>query len=262
MSEALSRPFEPGTTYPQTLWGFGGLHGGLALALATDAMARDLSSSDGDAPVPTLRRVSGHFLRPIRSSVDISTDTIRHGRSATVARAELRSGGHPAVTATATFGQSAVAVEPLAPPKPDVSSIEASEPLQIPAGFVPFTDHVEIRAATPSRPYGGGASAELTAWIRLIDDDTPIDLARLIVMVDALAPSYAAQLTDVLVAPTVELAVTSGDGLASTTSPWVLVEARTPGLSADGWIDERIEAWAPDGTHLGSAQQLRLLATL
>jgi hypothetical protein len=39
----------------------------------------------------------------------------------------------------------------------------------------------------------------------------------------------------------------------------VLLHARTRAASGDGWIDEEIHAWGPDGTHLGSAQQLRLI---
>ena len=76
---------------------------------------------------------------------------------------------------------------------------------------------------------------------------------------DALPPSYAAILSALAPIPTVELTVRPGQSLARASSPWVLLHARTRAASADGWIDEEIHAWGPDGAHLGSAQQLRLM---
>jgi hypothetical protein len=76
---------------------------------------------------------------------------------------------------------------------------------------------------------------------------------------DALAPSYAAILSALAPIPTVELTVRPSENLPRASSPWVLLQARTRAASADGWIDEEIQAWGPDGAHLGSAQQLRLI---
>ena len=39
----------------------------------------------------------------------------------------------------------------------------------------------------------------------------------------------------------------------------VLVRAVTRSASADGWMDEQIDVWGIDGTHLASALQLRLV---
>lgn len=126
------------------------------------------------------------------------------------------------------------------------------------AAFVPFARHTQIRPASGERPFAGGSTPELLAWIRLVGDDEPPDAHRLIVLLDALAPSYAAVLDTPAPIPTIELTVRPGDGLAGNTSPWVLVRATTV-ATAGGWIDERLDGWATDGTHLGSAQQLRLL---
>ena len=57
------------------------------------------------------------------------------------------------------------------------------------------------------RPYAGGPRPVLTAWLRLTDDDQPPDIFRLIMLMDALAPSYAAVLTTLQAIPTVELTV-------------------------------------------------------
>jgi hypothetical protein len=39
----------------------------------------------------------------------------------------------------------------------------------------------------------------------------------------------------------------------------VLIRAVTRSASTDGWIDEHIDVWGIDGTHLASALQLRLV---
>ena len=41
----------------------------------------------------------------------------------------------------------------------------------------------------------GGPTPELVAWIRLVADDEPPDELRMITLIDALAPSYAAVMT-------------------------------------------------------------------
>jgi len=79
----------------------------------------------------------------------------------------------------------------------------------------------------------------------------------MIMLMDALAPSYAAILTAPQPIPMVELTVRCADGLAGTTSPWILLRASTTWASADGWLNEHIDAWDPAGTHLASAGQLR-----
>lgn len=78
-------------------------------------------------------------------------------------------------------------------------------------------------------------------------------MARLVVLMDALAPSASA----VLHAPVLMPTVTPSPALAEASSPWVLLRARTSLWSAAGWMQERIDAWSPTGTHLGSAEQLR-----
>jgi hypothetical protein len=118
---------------------------------------------------------------------------------------------------------------------------------------------MQIRPVGPNRPYAGGSEPELTAWIRLVEDDQPPDLLRFVLLLDGLAPSYAVMLTSLALIPTVELTVRPAAALATVTSPWVLLRARTRAAGADGWSDEEIQAWGPDGGYLGSAQQLRMI---
>jgi hypothetical protein len=110
-----------------------------------------------------------------------------------------------------------------------------------------------------ARPYAGGDDPELLAWIRFVEDDDPPDVLRLVTLADALAPSYAAVLIEPLVLPTLQLEVRPTAAAGATTSPWVLIRARSTSVTADGWVDERIDLWSPDGRHLAAANQSRLM---
>nr|WP_275563840.1 acyl-CoA thioesterase domain-containing protein [Streptomyces sudanensis] len=129
----------------------------------------------------------------------------------------------------------------------------------MPPEFVPISVSMEIRPVGTARPYAGGPDPELVAWVRLLEDDAPPDVFRFVFLMDALAPSYAAVLSELVLVPTVELTVRPGAGLAGASSPWVLLRARTLAATPGGWVDEQIDAWGPDGTHLGTAHQLRVV---
>lgn len=236
---------------PQDLWGFGGLHGGMALALLTNAM-------HARVPGANLRGVTGQFHRPLRDPFAVDVAAVRSGRTVKSLRAMAIARDTVHVSATATFS------EPLgppsgniAPPAPSVPPPGECERFTIPTEFVPFARHTEIRPVGSARPFAGGAEPELTAWLRLVGDDTPVDTARLVVLMDSLAPSYAALLTQPVLIPTIELSVWPAAGVATASSPWILLRARTRSASG-GWIDEQLDAWARDGDYLGAGHQLRL----
>lgn len=239
---------------PQHLHGFGGLHGGLALARLTATMAA------GTTPAGTLRAASGHFHRPLRDRFTPTTYLRRSGsRASTVAADAVDRNGDVLLSATAVFGPpgdvGTIVPGPGIPP--GAADPHAWDVFAIPTEFVPVAAATEIRPVGPDRPYTGGDRAELTAWVRMVDDETPPDPLRLIFLLDSLAPSFAAVLTEPRPVPTVELSVRP-QPRSRPTSPWVLLRAGT--LAAqDGWIDEHIDAWDVDGTHLGSARQLRIV---
>ncbi|MBT2383954.1 thioesterase family protein [Streptomyces sp. ISL-11] len=237
------------------LHGFGGFHGGLTLALMASAM-------QGAAPGIPLQSATARFHRPIGDDFTLETSLIRAGRSVTTlgARAVTAKGIH--VEGQAIFGslkpadwQTFAPVAPVAPPP------QECEIFAIPPEFVAISTYLEIRPVGTSRPYAGGAEPELVAWIRLLEDEEPPDALRFVFLMDSLAPSYAAVLSTLALVPTVELTVRPSENLARAASPWILLRARTRAASADGWVDEQIDAWGPDGSHLGSAQQLRVVRT-
>ncbi|MDY7101615.1 MAG: thioesterase family protein [Actinomycetota bacterium] len=241
------------------LWGFGGVHGGLALALVTREMTQAL-------PDRRLRTVGGHFLAAIRRPATIETSVLRRGRQASAVRGEVHDDRGTRLVATALFGRARSdgderthAAAPHAPAMPSAPPPDALDRYLVPPEFAPFTVHLDIRPVGDARPFAGGDDPELVAWIRMVEDDEPPDLLRLITLTDALAPSYAAVLAQPQMLPTLALEVRPTAPPGATSSPWVLLRARSVSATADGWVDERIDLWSPDGIHLASADQTRLL---
>ncbi|MGB0111827.1 MAG: thioesterase family protein [Ilumatobacteraceae bacterium] len=249
-SQLLDQPFAAHTPIPEQLWGFGGVHGGLALAIVTNSMI-----SGTDRPV---RSVTGQFLRPTRAEIVVAVDPDdeRVGRVTQVRSGSVWSGDQRSIRAVSVLGTHSRDAASMAPAMPSVPRPEDCAVYDVP---VPFGRSIELRPTDDARPYAGRSDAVLTAWIRLRDDDTPIDLARLIMLSDALAPSYSATVTEMLVVPTVELNLRPSAALAGADSPWLLVHATTTSVSSDGWVAEHIDTFSPSGAHLGAADQLRVI---
>lgn len=232
------------------LWGFGGLHGGLTLALLAERMQQA-------APARQLRSLAAQYHRPIRRPFEIGTTVVRAGRTLTAVGAEASVEGRASVTASGTWASLDRSLPSALSPAPDAPRPPDCPIFTIPPEFVPFAVHTEIRPVGPNRPFAGCERPELTAWIRLLDDDRPPDLPRLLVLMDSLAPSYAAVLREPVPIPTIEYTVRPA-GTGGEPSPWILLHARTRHVS-DGWVDELIDAWDLGGTHLAAASQLRLV---
>jgi hypothetical protein len=234
------------------LRGFGGLHGGLVLSLMVSAMAQRI-------PDPSLRSVTGRYYRPVSGEFGIETEVVRNGRSSATVSAWASGERGVHVEATGVFGPAGTSRWPaIAPRPPAAPPPQDCDEFAIPPEFVPIAAHMQIRPVGPNRPYAGGDDPELTAWIRLTEDDLPPGLLRFILLMDGLAPAYAAVLSDLVLIPTVEFTVRPAAALAKAASPWVLLRARTVAAGSDGWNEEQVQAWDLDGGYLGSAQQLRM----
>lgn len=236
-----------------SFWGFGGIHGGLSLALLTSAMRRQARGR-------LLRSASAQFKRPLREQFEIEVSDEGGGRTASWFSARAMANGAAAVVAQAIFTErGSVETVSASPSKPWAPSPAECPVFTVPPEFVPFSRRIEIRPVGPARPFIGDREPELMAWLRLLDDDVPPDDVRLIVLMDSLAPAYAAVLHAPAPMPTVTYSVTFGAGLADTGSPWILLRTRANVASRDGWVGERLDAWGPDGQHLGAGEQLRVL---
>lgn len=239
-------PIDP----PAHLQGFGGLHGGVTLALLAKA-----ARGGGDDGV--MRSATARFHRPVSQAFTMTITRPRRGRACVDA---LSHGGDSSLVASASLVIAPVKTQRLPRVGPDCPSVPPHSECKrfaVPAGLVPIGQFLEVRPTDDRRPYADGDRPVLTAWLRLTEDDEPPDPYRMIMLMDALAPSYAAILTALQPIPTVELTVRCADGLPRATSPWILLRASTTWASADGWLGEHIDAWDPAGTHLASADQLR-----
>jgi hypothetical protein len=236
---------------PSFAWGFGGLHGGLALSLVA-------SSAQRKVPDHALRSITGQFHQPIPETFTIESRSVRIGRS--VGAVELTGRGVAGIclTATAILGSDQAPVAPIyAPDPPDVPGPQLLPQLHGIDDWVPVLSQVEVRPVGPVGPYAGTADPVMTAWMRLKHREAPVNPCSVIFFLDALPPSYTAVLTQRRPVPTIECSVHLTS--RGPTSPWVLVRSRTVQASEGGWVTESIDAWDPDGTHLGAAHQLRLV---
>ncbi len=234
--------------------GFKGLHGGLATALMVRRMR---------AVVPADRQllsIGARFVKPVDGPIAVQADTVRSGSSTTLVAATLSTGGTPGVLAEALYGRRAPRDLRIFTPQPPVgpTALDEAETFAIPAEFVPIAQKMQIRPATPELPYSGAERPELCAWARLTDD-VPDPVERLVILADALAPSYTAILTSLTIVPTVELSIRISGEAMVTPFEWVLIRARTDAADDGGWVDETIDIWSESGTYLAGARQLRLV---
>ena len=234
--------------------GFNGLHGGLAIAALVHQM-RTLVPADRQ-----LVSVGGRFIRPLTWPILVDADVVRNGGTLTMACATASSESGTCVEANATF--SAGAAQPaqvFAPPMPTGIEDRASAAVvEIPPEFIPISQRMEIRAAMPELPYSGAAKPVLCGWIRLTDE-VPATEERVTILIDSLAPSYTALLTELRAVPTVEMSIQLSADAPATAFDWVLVLATTTSADAHGFVRETINMWTEGGSHLASCTQLRIV---
>jgi hypothetical protein len=234
--------------------GFNGLHGGLAVAMLVRQM-RMLVPADR-----ALVAVTARFVRPLVWPIVVDADVVRNGATITIASATASSQAGTSVEANATFGvRTERDIRVFSPEMPTglVGRFDA-ERFVIPPEFVPISDRMEIRAAVDVLPYSGSVDPVLCGWVRLTDD-VPSSEERLTILIDSLAPSYTAVLTELKAVPTVEMTVALSAGAAESAFDWVLVLARTTSADAYGFVCESIDVWAEGGQHLASCTQLRVV---
>ena len=237
-----------------TFNGFNGLHGGLAVAMLVRQM-RELVPPDRE-----LVGVTARFIRPLAWPIVVNADIVKNGTAVTIACATATSHSGTSVEANATFGTSEVRNSPVFAPEMPTGIAKLSEaiPFIPPAEFIPISRRMEIRAATDELPYSGSTNPVLCGWIRL-RDDVPSNEERISILIDCLAPSYTAVLTELKAVPTIEMSVQLSAAAADSTFEWVLVLAKTTSADERGFVREAIDMWTEGGQHLASCAQLRIV---
>src|SRR5689334_17204721 len=221
-----------------TFNGFNGLHGGLAVAMLVRQM-RELVPQERE-----LVGVTARFIRPLVGPIMVDTDVVRNGTTLTIACATASSHSGTSVEANATFGTGAVREGPVfAPEMPsEIAPLSEAVPFVPPAEFIPISRRMEIRAATSELPYSGSKRPVLCGWVRLTDE-VPSNEERISILIDCLAPSYTAVLSELRAVPTVEMSVQLSAPATRTSFDWVLVLARTTSADARGFVREEIDMW-------------------
>lgn len=236
-------------TVDRSWWSWAGPHGGLLAGLLLQ-VAGPLAGA-GRAP----RALSAQFLAaPAGEHAELEGHLLRAGGSTSVVRADLRSAGQLAVTATVTSARPRQAGSPYdRVPAPAVPPPEDCQPLELPSEVVPFAAHLEYRPGPGTMTIGGSAEAAQLAWVRL-RTDRPYDAASLVVLTDVLPPALYATTGTPVPVPTVDLQVTLAD--APPAAGWVLthIASRT---SAGGWCVDDSEVWDRRGRLLAQARQVR-----
>jgi acyl-CoA thioesterase len=238
----------------KTFNGFNGLHGGLAVAKLVRQM-RALAPDDRE-----LVAVTARFIRPLVWPIVVDADIVRNGRTLTIASAAASCESGISVEASATFGFGAQRDIPLFAPEMPTGLVQRADAtaLEFPAEFVPIFQRLEIRPATKELPYSGSVDPVLCGWVRL-RDEVPANDERITILIDSLAPSYTAVLTELKAVPTVEMSVQLSAGVAGSTFDWALVRARTTSADARGFVRETIDMWTERGVYLASCTQLRMV---
>lgn len=237
-----------------SLNGFNGVHGGLAVAMLVRQM-RMLVSPDRPLVV-----VTAHFIRPLVWPMVVDAGVMRDAANVTTACASASSEGGTCLEATAVFGAQKVRDTPrLAPPMPTglTNRVDAT-PLVMRTELVPIFERLEIRPATTGSAYGGGADPLLCCWVRL-RDDVAANEERITILLDSLAPSYTAVLTKPTAVPTVQMSVQLAAGAAEAAFDWVLVRAATTSADEHGFVREAIDMWTEGGLYLATCTQQRIV---
>lgn len=242
---------DPGIT---ALHGPFGLHGGLSAALLLHRM-RAHAPADRN-----LVAMTTSFLRPLGASISITAESTLNGSFISAVNASASTNGKVGLQARAVFAAPQEPGTPeFAPPFPDgLPHWSDIEPLSIPPEFSPIAARMEIRPAMAALPYSGADQPILCGWIRL-KDEVPAADERLVLLADAVGPSYTAVLRAPKATPTIELSVQLSAAASHTEFDRVLVRAETTSADARGWLSESIDVWNPDGVHLATAHQVRVV---
>lgn len=232
----------------------GAVNGGYLLGIVGRAL-RDVNAATPDPLV-----ISAFYLGPsAEGPVDITTRTLREGRSTASYGIGLSQNGAPTISAMATMGNLgalpddvATSAEPLNLPPPDecISVAEASDDFH---QVAPIIDRFDMRLDPATAGFAVGEPSGrglLQGWIRLIDGTDP-DPLSLLTFLDSFPPVMF-DLGRFNWAPTMELTA----HLRALPAPgWIGAKIFTRNI-AGGMFEEDCELWDSTGRLVAQSRQL------
>lgn len=232
----------------------GNTNGGYLLAMTARAMSEHLGRPD---PVS----ITGHFLAPTGpGGISIDVETVREGRTFSVARATLRSPERNLLTALGSFSDLSVidgvdyidAEPPNLPPPDECLAVEPTDTmpppmmskvdLRIPHRYVTFME---------GKPTG---EAVIEGWFRMRDEE-PMGPMNLILALDSFPPTIFNLDLPLGWTPTVELTCHLRRRPAT---EWFRCRFSTRFITG-GFLEEDGQVWDVDGRFLSQSRQLALV---
>lgn len=236
--------------------------GGLQAALVLEGMAALVpNGSVAGEPARRARSLQISFVGPVADQAELEVELLRHGRSATIVRASIRSGEPGNEICTSALACFAAAreskIEQGTPTRPDMRGPEGLVSLPHIEGLTPsFLRHYELRWATGGPPGSGVPGGEFHGWVRSREH------------VVGLAPAWIAAFVDAWPAPALQTRRTM---IPASSLNWTLdFPAEDPAAASDqwwafavetdstreGWSHTRARMWSPSGVLVATSSQL------
>lgn len=176
-----------GMTMPAT-WAQGrATFGGLAVALAYERMAAEVS------PERILRSLQVSFVAPVvpGEPAQFQARVLRQGKAVTQVLGEILQAGEPRLVCLASFAGSRESAVQVAPPPAPVAPApgECLSLAYIPGVTPEFVRHIDMRWAFGHFPFSGKGGREMGGWMRFREPPENFSDAHVIALVDAWPPA-------------------------------------------------------------------------
>lgn len=238
---------------------FGGLQAGLVLEGMAALVPDDTGPDAG--PARRARSMQISFVGPVAGEAVLELERLRHGRSATIVRANILGGESTQEICATAIGCFASAreskYEHAAPSRPTMREPDGLISMPYVEGLTPsFIRYFELRWATGGPPGSGIASGDFHGWVRSREHVRGPGPAWVAALVDAW-PAPALQMRRSFV-PASSLNWTidfiDGDPDAATDEWWAF--AVETDRTAEGWSHTHARLWSPNGKLVATSVQL------
>ncbi len=234
-----------------------GPHGGYIAAILMRAL---LATVDDPSRPP--RSLTIHYLRaPQTAPLEIAVRRERRGRSLTSLSLRMEQDGKAVALALAAFSAPWPGPEIVQLQMPQVAPPDPERPAgTLFDGAPPFTRQITLQHRIGDLPFtSSGGTMETGGWLGLAKAQ-PVDYPALAFFTDALVPAPFMHIDQPAAAPTVDLTIHFRADLDSL-APFDLCLAHTRArLISEGFFEEDVVLWAPDGSLLAHSRQLAILA--
>ncbi len=233
-----------------------GAFGGLVAAWLVRAMEAEV-----DDPGRPLRALTCELCAPARPGpAEVHVRTLRAGLNVSFLAAEVSRHGRVVARATGVFGR-ALADPAWPAPTPPAVPPAAAVPLWAPPMPLPvYCQHVRHARCLGSEVLSGPAAEPALGGWTWFHEPTVDDAAARVALLDAWPPALFTRLTAPRPVVTITMAChvfspSGPPGPAVAPGTPLLVTARSD-AAVEGYSDERLELWGPDGRLLATSHQV------